>query len=184
MENKKNDFIILNLDGKQKRLDKKQAILLCRDGIKYNSLKDNYERLISAAKAENLSVPDYLDTLDNIRTQKRKEELIIKCGGNEEMALHIMELEDGKTVDRKNEEFKKFFPQTDIEKLPESVKQNAKFNNTSLLDEYFRYNARLENEKRENEIKRKENEISATGSLKGEGDISFESSEFLKGVWR
>ena len=88
MENKKNDFIILNLDGKQKRLDKKQAILLCKDGIKYNSLKDNYERLISAAKAENLSVPDYLDTLDNIRTQKRKEELIIKCGGNEEMALH------------------------------------------------------------------------------------------------
>ena len=184
MENKKKDFIVLSVDGKQKRLDKREAVLLCEDGLRYALLKENYERLISMAKHENLSVPDYLDTLENIRTQNRKQELTLKCGGNEEIALHILELEELNKPCSNNKEFKEYFPKVDIEQVPESVKEKAKQNNRSLLDEFLRYNARLENQREENEIKIKENEISATGSLKSVNDMSFEGSEFLKGVWR
>lgn len=178
-------FITLDIDGEKRRLNKEQTVLLCKHGLKYESLKGNYERLVSAAKAENSSVAKFLDTLEKARTEKRKKELAEKCGGNEEMALHIMELEGiSHGSDSSTDEFKEYFPDTDIAALPESVKESAKQNNTSLLDEFLRYRARTEQEAKQNEIKRKENEISSTGSLKSAGDISFESAEFLKGVWR
>ena len=111
-------------------------------------------------------------------------ELVEKCGGNEEMALHIMELEGRALKINGEEEFKKYFPNTDISNLPESVKLSAEQNNRSLLDEYLRFKALLELEAKKEAIKRKENEISSAGSLKNTRGVSFESAEFLKGVWR
>ena len=180
-----NISVCVDIDGEKRKFDLKEAATLCKDAYIFKSAKENYQRLVDFAKADNISVPELLDALEISRTEKRKKELVEKCGGSEEMALHILNLEKAAITANDNDaEFKKYFPNTDVLALPESVKISAQQNNRSLLDEYLRYRALLELNAENQKIKRKENEISSTGSMKNVRDLSFESVEFLKGLWR
>ena len=173
------------VDGEKREFNLEEAAALCKEALELGSAKENYGRLVEFAKADDISVPEFLNTLENARTQNRLRELAEKCGGNEELAKHILKLEMGSTKESSDvAEFEKYFPNLDISLLPESVKRSAKQNNRSLLDEYLRYRALAELNAEKEAIKRKENELSSTGSLKNVRDLSFESAEFLKGLWR
>ena len=176
--------VCVKVDGVERKFDLTAAAQLCAEALELTAAKENYKRLVGFADAENLSVPHFLDFLERMRLEKRKAELTEKCGGNEEMALHIMALEGTNSHSDGQEEFKIYFPYTDINELPNCVKRSAEQNNRSLLDEYLRYRALCELEAKKEAIKRKENKISSTGSLKNVRDISYESTEFLKGLWR
>ncbi len=177
-------IICVDIDGEKKNFDLKQAAQLCKDALEFSAAKENYRRLTDFADADSMSVPQFLDALGNMRAEKRKAELTQKCGGNEEMALHIMALEGVSERADTDKDFKMYFPDTDINELPTCVKRSAEQNNRSLIDEYLRYRALCELDAKKEAIKRKQNEISSTGSLKNIRDISFESAEFLKGLWR
>ena len=173
-------------DGESRILDMQTAQELCKAGLEYETVKKNYDRLLNIAKADEQSVDDFLCTLENTRAEKRKKELVELCGGNREIAEHIIALEAAGKPDSRYDEFKDYFPDIDINTLPESVIKASKQNNTRLLDEFLRYKARMDAEQKQKETKRKQNAFSSIGSLANTdtSDLSVERTEFLKGLWR
>ncbi len=170
-----------------KLLDLETAAQLAQKGMKYEAVKDDYELLKKLALKENKSVPEYLNTLSAKHLEERKKELVEKCGGNGELAEHIMELENAdKNKDTGFEELSVMFPEIKTEEdVPHSVLEKAKLRGTLLLDEYLRY--LLENERRlkANADNQKRAEKSSLGSqLNRSGVINPETEEFLKGLWR
>ena len=188
IENKEINEKMLEIEynGERRMLDIQSAAELCKEAFEYQTIKKNYDRLLNIAKADEQSVTDFLCTLENTRAEKRKEELVELCGGNREIAEHIIALEAAGKPDSRYEEFKDYFPDIDINTLPESVIKASKQNNTKLLDEFLRYTARRDAEQNLKDMKRKQNAFSSIGSLANTdtSELSVERTEFLKGLWR
>ena len=110
-----------------------------------------------------------------------------KCGGDRELAEHILELEKGikDNLASDIEEVREFFPEIkSAEQLPKEVLENSELHGRSLLDEYLRYSLK-EKRLREEAIK---NQKFAEGASSGSqtdraGGESPEALEFLKGLW-
>ncbi len=170
-----------------KLLDLETAAQLAQKGMKYEAVKDDYELLKKLALKENKSVPEYLNTLSAKHLEDRKNELTEKCGGNGEIAEHIMELENAhKDIDNGFSELSVMFPEFKTEEdLPRSVLERAKLRGTLLLDEYLRYMLDNERKLKANADNQKRAEKSSLGSqLNRSGAVNPETEEFLKGLWR
>ena len=169
------------------KLDLATAAILAQKGMKYEAIKDDYELLKKIAAREKISVPLLLRNIADKNLENRKKELVEKCGGNEDMAEHILSLEDSKQNQGLGfDELTKMFPKIKTEDdLPYSVLEKAKMRGTLLLDEYLRY--LLENERKTKIISdnQKKAEKSSLGSLNNLNNSSNpETEEFLKGLWK
>ena len=178
-------IIPVKFNKEEYNLTKEQAIELSQKGMKFDAISNQWEKLKGLAKAENKGTEEFLYALEKMRTEKRIKELKEQCGGNEEIAKRIVELEDGKGETLRGEkEFKEFFPTKNIEELPDEVKNAVAENNGNVLDQYLRYEARQALIKEREEMQKKENTESSVGSQK---DISEnrspESEEFIRGIW-
>jgi hypothetical protein len=178
-------IIPVKFNKEEYSLTKEQAIELSQKGMKFDAISNQWEKLKGLAKAENKGTEEFLYALEKMRTEKRIKELKEQCGGNEEIAKLIVELEDGKGETLRGEkEFKEFFPTKNIEELPDEVKNAVAENNGNVLDQYLRYEARQALIKEREEMQKKENTESSVGSQK---DISEnrspESEEFIRGIW-
>ena len=178
-------IIPVKFNKEEYSLTKEQAIELSQKGMKFDAISGQWERLKGLAKAENTSTEEFLYALEKMRTEKRLEELKEQCGGNEEIAKRIVELEDSKVETLRGEkEFKEFFPNKSIEELPDEVKNAVAENNGNILDQYLRYAARQALIKEREEMQKKENTESSVGSQK---DLSSnhtpESEELIRGIW-
>ena len=168
-------------------LDLSAATELAQKGMKYEVIKNDYELLRELARKDSKSDSDYLTGLENSRLDKRKQELCEKCGGDTELAEHILKLENENSAYNSGfGELKEMFPQFDTEaQVPTEVLENAKMKGTLLLDEYLRY--RLKNQKRLNETslqQKKAEDLSLGSQLNRKGAASPETEEFLKGLWK
>lgn len=170
---------IINLE-----LDK--AAELAQKGLKFEAIAADYENLRRLAAENGRSVSEYLRFIEQTDRQTRKNELLEKCGGNEEMADYVLSLEKKPEESLGLEELKAEFPEIkDIADLPESVVQNAEMKGTLLLDEYLRYRHNAKRNARKAEAQ-SENALAASVGPQTDrrGGISPETAEFLKGLWR
>ena len=170
---------IINLE-----LDK--AAELAQKGLKFEAIAADYENLRRLAAENGRSVSEYLRFIEQTDRQTRKNELLEKCGGNEEMADYVLSLEKPREENSGFEELKAEFPNIkDISDLPQSVIQNAQMKGTLLLDEYLRYRHNEKKNARRAAAQSENNEALSVGSQTDrKGGTSPETAEFLKGLWR
>jgi len=169
------------------KLDLATATVLAQKGMKYDAIKEDYDFLKKLADKENLSVPSLLRSIADKNLENRKKELVEKCGGNQDMAEHILSLEDSKQNQGLGfDELTIMFPEIKTEDdLPPSVLERAKERGTLLLDEFLRY--RLENERKIKSASdnQKKAEKSSLGSQQNiNNSLNPETEEFLKGLWK
>lgn len=169
-----------------RNLSIEEATLLAQKGLKYESIEKDYLALKELAQKENKSVPEFINLLQSRLKEDKLSDLTEKCGGNKEMAEHILSLENPDSKDNGFSEVKEHFPQFgDIEDLPSSVRENAKMKGTLLLDEYLRYLLSKEEEEKQTLLKQKSAQKSSMGPLANKGSaLNPETEEFLKGLWK
>ncbi len=170
-----------------KNLTAEEAAVFAQKGMKFDLIAKDFETLREISRKNGKSVAQFIEQLKSEQYSKRKEELLEKCSGDEELAEHIISLESGENSDLKGfDELKTYFPKIkDINQLPEKVIENAKLKGTFLLDEYLRY--RLEEKRRSGEaisLQEENSNISLGSQLNKKADTNPETLEFLKGLWR
>jgi uncharacterized FAD-dependent dehydrogenase len=162
-----------------------EASVLSQKGLKFETIEKQWSRLLNFAKEDGISAQEFLDALENGRTEKRLNELTKECGGNSEIAQRIIDLEKGKEGSLKGyEELKEYFPQLTEEDLPQEVTDSAKQLGRNILDEYLRFKAREVIAAEKKERQKKENLKSSVGSLKVGGIYRTpENEQFIRGLW-
>lgn len=178
--------IPIKFNKETKNLTLEEATTLAQKGLKFESIEKEYNLLKQLALRENKSIPLYIAELDRRYNEEKKQSLTEKCGGNEEIAEHILSLENEKKAGDGFDELTSAFPEIKSkENLPQEVLDNAELKGTLLLDEYLRY---LLSQKRNAQTvarKQREGEKSSTGSLINRRDSqTSETEEFLKGLWK
>lgn len=178
--------IPIKFNKETRNLSLEEATTLAQKGLKFESIEKEYNLLKQLALRENKSIPLYIAELDRRYNEEKKQSLTEKCGGNEEIAEHILSLENEKKAGDGFDELTSAFPEIKSKKnLPREVLDNAELKGTLLLDEYLRY---LLSQKRNAQTvarKQREGEKSSTGSLINRRDSqTSETEEFLKGLWK
>lgn len=183
-----NEIVIpVKFNKEIKNLTIEEAAVLAQKGMKFDLISKDFDELKQISRKNGKSVAQFIEHLKNEEYSKRKEELLEKCSGDEELAEHILTLENSQKADLKGfDEIKQYFPKIKaLEQLPESVLENARLKGTLLLDEYLRY--RLEEKKRLGEAisLQESNSFSSLGSQQNKkAEINPETLEFLKGLWK
>ncbi len=157
---------------------------LAADGLKYAAVEKEVKRLQYFAEQSGMSVAAFLDDIEQTRTQKRKQELVDACGGNEAMADHVLQLEQA-VQDGPASDWQIFFPDTDENEIPDEVRLSAKENRRELVDEYLRYLALKRLNEQRTAARRRANRLSSPGSLSGNQneEADDEHMAFLRGLW-
>lgn len=173
-----------NKETRELTLD--EATILAQKGLKFEAIEKDYNALKQLAVNNNRSVPAFIAELINKDRENRKHRLTEKCGGNEELAEHILQLEAGKENDLNLSEVRENFSEIkSLEDLPLEVVESAQIKGTLLLDEYLRH---LLKQKRDaqNAIKQQKNaEKAGTGSLLSQKNKQGSyTEEFLRGLWQ
>jgi len=171
-----------------KELTQSEAATLAQKGMKYDLIAEDYSCLKEISAQHGKSVTQFLEELKTESQAKRREALTEKCGGDQELAEHILKLEAEKNNngDMGFAELKKNFPEyNSAEDLPDEVLKAAELKGTLLLDELLRY--RLAEKKRSDEAiknqKFSEN-VSVGSQLNQRGRENPETAEFLRGLWK
>ena len=180
-------FIPVKYNKQVMNLDIESASELAQKGMKFDSISKDYEILKQMAMENGKSVSEFVSDLQIDALNKKKDKLTEKCGGNQELAEHILELESKNTENLRGfNELKEKFPEfTAVENLPESVLENAKLKGSLLLDEYLRYKLEQEIAVKNSIKKQQQAQNASTGSQLGKkSNENPETAEFLKGLWR
>ena len=169
-----------------RELSLEEAGTLAQKGLKFEAIESDFLALKELASSENKSVPKFISHLAESKRLALKEELLEKCGGNEEMAERILNLEgkEKKELDL-NEVYEAFDDIKCPEDLPAEVLEKVTLKGTNALDEYLRYLLSQKKKTRETLKKQRENDSSTTGSLINlKGGNNPETEEFLRGLWK
>ncbi len=171
-----------------KNITADEAARLAQKGMKYDIICKDYEALRNLSLKNGKSVSGYLADLKAEDHNRRLLALTEKCGGDEDLAKHILELESGEEYRDVNgfDELQESFPEIKSpEDLPQEVLDAARLKGTRLLDEYLRYLLEESRRLKESERAKRLNERLSIGSqINRKGQMSAEASEFLKGLWK
>lgn len=155
--------------------------------LPFETAKEEYKAILEFCRSEGKSVPQLIKELYETRQQKRFEELTIQCGGNTQIAQHILELEDNSPKQLNDfDEIKKYFPHIkNSNELPETVLKSAEQKGTLLLDEFLRYLLKEEINSKNAIREQRATEKASTGSLGDrKSNINPEAEEFIRGLWK
>jgi len=170
-----------------KNLTVEEASLLAQKGMKFDLIKDDFEKIKLISSKEGKSVSAFLSELEGKILDDKRKMLLEKCSGDEELVNRIITLENGAFTDTKGfDEVKKYFPNIkDEASLPESVVEASKLKGTFLLDEYLRY-LLTQKKRQEKSIRFQEKaESLSIGAMSNQkGTLSPESEDFIKGLWK
>ena len=188
-DTKENDVMIpIKFNKETKNLTVEEASRLAQLGLKYEAVSKNYDTLKGLAQKENKTVSGFLEEIKKSGVEKRRLELLEKCGQDALLAEHILRLEQKEEIqsDRGFAELQQYFPNIkNPEDLPQRVTENAELKGTLLLDEYLRFC--LEEQQRVKEAARlQKNAVnSSIGPQQSRsGAVDPEAAEFLKGIWK
>lgn len=185
-ENNTEITIPVKYNKETRQLDIETAAALAQKGMKYDVISKDYEELKNMAKRENKSVSKFLADIKCGILEQRKNYLTEKCGGDSELAEHILGLENTQnTGDNGFAELKGLFPEIVSEHdLPPEVLENASQKGTLLLDEFLRYRLKNEREQQKALTQQKKAQSTSLGSqLSPKSAENPETEEFLKGLW-
>ena len=168
-------------------LSVEDAAVLAQKGLKYEAIEEDYAKIKALAKEEDKSVPEFLNQLKSQKKECRQSELTEKCGGDKDLALHIMDLEEKAQKNGSDfDEVRENFPEIkEKDNLPSEVLEKSELRGTKLLDEYLRYLLAQKKAEKIAEQKQKSALKSSTGSLANRtAGTDPETEEFLKGLWK
>jgi len=181
-------IIPIKFNKEVKELTVSQAAQLAQKGLKFDLILNDYERLKRLAKLSQKSVPEYLNWLEEELISTKRKVLYEKCGGDEQLAEHIIELEEKSNNENISSlaEVKQYFPEIKSkEDLPKEVVASAELKGTLLLDEYLRYILAQKKHLEKMEKIRKSVESASVGSQSNrKSAVTPEAAEFLKGLWK
>ena len=163
-----------------------EAARLAQKGMKFDMIRENYERIVDLASKRDLSVSDFIDAIECEDLNSRKAKLLEMCSGNEELADHILELEKNNGKEKCDfDELHNFFPEIkSFEQLPDQVSEAVKLKGTKPLDEYLRFRLREKRARLENEKNRRDAEFSGIGpQRRNSAGQDPANAEFLRGIW-
>ncbi len=168
-----------------KELSLEDATTLAQKGLKFTAIEKDFTALKELAQKENKSVPVFISELCDRYNEDKKKALIEECGGNEEIAQRIMDLESNQISDGLKELTEAFPEIKSLEQLPEEVVEKSRLKGTLPLDEYLRYLLAEEKIKKSAAAKQRQSEKTTTGSLASlKGAENLEAEEFLRGLWK
>lgn len=180
--------IPVKFNGEIKNLTVGEASLLAQKGMKFDSIKNDFEEIKKIARTHGKSVPEFIQAMKQNQSESRKKELLEKCGGDTELVEKITALEekDSEINTDSFNEVKEFFPEIqNVEALPEQVVENARLKGTLLLDEYLRY-LLAQKRRQEKSIKSQAEaeKLSIGSQFNQNAPVSPEGEEFIKGLWK
>lgn len=169
-----------------KNLSIEDAACLAQKGLKFEAIEKDFTALKELASKENQSVPVFISNLCDRYTEEKKNALIEECGGNEEIAQRILNLEGNSQNTDGLAELSEAFPEIkSLEDLPDEVLEKTQLKGTLPLDEYLRYLLQQNKQKKAFAEKQRQSEKSSTGSLANlKGAENPETEEFLRGLWK
>ncbi|MBR6902438.1 MAG: hypothetical protein IKN39_00940 [Clostridia bacterium] len=177
-----NATISVKFNKEIKNLTAIEAANLAQKGMKFELIENDFSKLKDLAGKHNLSVPEYIRVLENEQADKHRQELLDQCGGNEQLADRVLELENGQKNDDSLEELKEFFPTIkSIDDLPRAVVESARLKNESLLNSYLKYRIVKRRRQREEDLFERDTNNASIGSQKSttvSGDDAF-----LRALW-
>ncbi len=179
-------IVPIKFNKETRSLTLNEASLLAQKGLKFEAIEKDYGILRQLAAEEDKSVPCFVEALVQGRKADKKQALTEKCGGDETLAEHILELEGNAPKDLRLEEVSAHFPKIKkIEDLPQEVTDAASLKGTFLLDEYLRYLLKQKQSVKDTLQNQKAAEMAGTGSLMSQNNNqSPETEEFLRGLWQ
>ena len=169
-----------------KNLTVSEAGNLAQKGMKFDMISSDYERIKVLAKENGIGVSEYLTALERQRNDDKIKSLTERCGGNEEIAKHIFELEKSASKGANNgfDELQENFPEIkELSDVPEEVLEKVNLKGTNLLDEFLRYRMLMEREKSEIARNYKNGKNSSIGSQNSATVNNTSTDGFLKGLW-
>lgn len=180
--------IPVKFNGEMKNLTVDEASLLAQKGMKFDSIKDDFEQIKKLARTHGKSIPEFIQAMKQNETELRRKELLQKCSGDTELVDKITALEEKASENGYDsfDEVKEFFPKIqNIDSLPTQVVENARLKGTLLLDEYLRY-LLAQKRRQEKSIKSQAEaeKLSIGSQFNQNAPVSPESEEFIKGLWK
>ena len=182
LEPENSTFVEVKFNKEIKKLNLSEAATMAQKGLKFDLIEADFKRLKELSNAEGLSVKEFINNLCAQKENEKLTELTKKCGGDAEMAKKVLEAEEPKSQNRREELFAEF-PNLKAEDIPEEVKTAAELKGTGLLFEYLLYNHRQRVAANEEEIRQNMAQNQSLGSLSCGTKTTAADAEFLKGVW-
>lgn len=180
--------IPVKFNKEERQLTVSEAATLAQKGMKFDMISADFERVRRLAQKDGRSISEYLTALEDRLTAERKRELKERCGGDEELATHIIDLENGAEGRgiRGFDELCEQFPQiSDPSELPDEVLNAAEMKGTNLLDEFLRYRHREARQALAAKQSAAAAEKSGVGSQRQVANPTADPqrNEFIKALW-
>lgn len=193
-------------------LSRKDAVLYAQKGMKYDSIVPMLESLKYVAAAEGKTLAEFVQIIRSQHDENAMAALVDRCGGDEEIARELFEVEKGKhqaayesliaaekRAETETEEavtrrladelaaVREEFPEiTAYSKLPRSVTQEAEEKGITLYDAYLRFQHR---EQKRADTARAEQEAAAKASVGAQASAGGNENRdpvinaMMKGIW-
>ena len=179
--------IPIKFNKEERELSVEEAASLAQKGLKYDMITPDFDRLRSLAQQNGKSVGEFLSMVEGNLKKERRDEILSKCGGNEELTDNFISMEEKlSSDDGQLKELMEFFPEiSGYDELPEEVVIHSREKGSRILDEYLRHLHSLKMQKILSEEKEKDIKKHTLGSLKTEdtGAVDPVRNMFLKGLW-
>ena len=205
-------FITVKYNKQAKALSHKDAVSYAQKGMKYDSISPVLESLKYVAAAEGKTLAEFVQAIRDQHDENAMAALVDRCGGNEEIARELFEVEKGKhqaayenllkaeqDAETETEEavtrrladelaaVREEFPEvTEYSKLPKSVIREADEKNIPLLDAYLRF---LHREQRKSEVVKSQQAAAAKASVWAQASTEGNETRdpliaaMMKGIW-
>ncbi len=179
--------IPIKFNKEERELSLEEATTLAQKGLKYDMITPEFDRLRILAQHNGKSVGEFLSMVEGNLRKEHRDEILSKCGGNEEFTDNFINMEEKLLGDDGQiKELKEFFPEiSGYDELPKEVIARSREKGSRILDEYLRYLHTLKMQKKASEEKEKDVKKHTLGSLKTEdtGAVDPVRNMFLKGLW-
>lgn len=205
-------LITVKYDKQARSLSRKDAVTYAQKGMKYDSVLPMLESLKYVAAAEGKTLAEFVQAIRDQHDENAMAALVDRCGGNEEIARELFEVEKGKhqaayenlvkaeqQAETETEEavtqrladelaaVREEFPEvTEYSKLPKSVVREADEKGIPLLDAYLRF---LHREQRKSEAAKSQQAAAAKASVGAQASAEGNETRdpviaaLMKGIW-
>lgn len=202
--------IPVKFNKQHKELTIDEAAVYAQKGMKWDDFTPTHEKMKFLAAAANMSVEQLTDALIERQDKTLKEQLLEECGGNEDIANRLYEVEKAKqqkAFDALKEQESKIqlteqeqlnkrlandflelqaeIPEmATIDKVPKKVLEMAVDKDISILDAYLRYQHAEGKKTQTVKAKAETATQNSTGSMKAAPNSpSPEIDAMMKGLW-
>ncbi len=188
-ENDDNTSLIsLVLEGEEKTFTPEQIAGFIEKSERFDLIDPEYNRLKGMAEKAELSVEEFLNSLENRTKENRRSTLLQKCSGDEELADYILGLEENRSskTDAAFKEVQRYFPNIkNIDEIPSEVFKAASVKGSNLLNEYLRYLQLAKLTLKAFEKNNIEAKLASVGSQREAISQDFDPAklQFIKGIW-